>query len=214
MPGWLKGVLGGAAIVGTFVVFMLAVHCHESSVREPFDADKHLASGMKEAAGKGAELASIEATYVTPDARVHTEYGGKLRVSWVASGQGADEKATMPGAPRKGGGTRCTDYWLDVHVEHDPDGVYFEDDMNVVGDRDCYTKTAPGPLFCSIKAIWDRAIAAGAPNPALATITLETSSERTRTWKLTIIDNVENGPRKTLFAGEYPDNCEPHVEKK
>lgn len=213
MPTWVKGVLLAAGIAGAFVAMMLGIRCRDASIKEPFDADKHLASGMKEAGSHGAELESIEVTMVNPEARVYTEYGGSLRVSWVARDNDPDEKAVMPGAPRKGGGARCSDYWLHVHVEHDMDGDYFDDDMNVNHGMSCWRKTAPGPLFCSIKAIWDRAIAAGAPHPALATIKLDTREDKTRQWTFTIVDNVENGPRKTLFAGRYADDCSPRVEK-
>lgn len=214
MHEWVKRAAGVVAIGGSLAAFMLAMRCRENRLKEPFDADQHLASGMKEAAGHGAELESLEATYVTPEARVYTEYGGRLRVSWVAVDHDPDEKAVMPGAPRKGGEARCSDYWIDVHVEHDPDGAQFDDDMSVNHNMSCWKRTAPGPLFCTIKAIWARAIAAGAPNPGLATIKLETQQDKTRRWSFTIVDNVQNGPKKTLFSAEYPDDCEPQVEKK
>jgi len=209
----LKTVLGGAGIVGVVAAILLGIRCHEKNVREPFDADGYLVSGMKEALDHGAELASLEASYVTPDARVHTEYGGTLRISWVAVDRDANETAVMPGAPRKGGGAKCSDYWMNVHVDEGGDVASLDDDMSVNHNMSCWRRTAPGPLFCTIKAIWDRAIAAGAPNPALATIKLETREDKTRRWTLTIVDNVENGPRKTLFSGEYPDDCSPRVEK-
>ena len=213
MPAWLKTVIGGVVIVGAVALLLFAIHCKEQRAREPFDADKYLASGMKEATGHGAELQSIEVTYLTPDARVHTEYGGKLTISWVARGANPDEKAPMPGAPRKGGGDRCTDYWLNVELESDSDSTYLDDDMNMAGDRSCWQKTAPGPLFCTFKALWARAIAAGAPNPGLATIKLETRDDKTRRWTFTIVDNVQDGPKQTLFAAEYADDCEPKVER-
>src|SRR5262249_52630129 len=71
---------------------------------------------------------------------------------------------------------------------------------------------ALGPPHCTVREIWKRAIAKGAPAAALAQIALESallSDEPRSSWTFTI----EDAPRNIHISEEFPDDCEPVVEK-
>ncbi len=195
-----------AAVVGTVITVVVlggtfgVVCLREKHAREPFDADSYIADGMKDAPkqARGAELSSIEATFVTPDGRVHTEHRGRLFMTWVAPSKVEATAPVMPGAPRSAGGG-CTDVTLSVSLAGDSDGVSLRDHMDSSHDTECWKNTAPGKLHCTIADVWKRAIEARAPNPAMATIKLETTADSRRVWHFTI-----PGHR---FSAEFHDDC-------
>jgi hypothetical protein len=199
--------LAGALLAGGLV----GIVCYrEKRAREPFDADKYLASGMVDAKAeaRNVRLASIEASFVSPDGRVHTEHGGSLSIFWVGSGDDATAPA-VPGAPHRAGKS-CTDVFLNVHLYEDSDGVSLRDSIDSNRNVGCWKVTAPGSPNCTIAGIWKRAIAKGAPNPGFATIKLETTRAKSivkRTWQFRIVDRVTDGPDRTIFSADFADDC-------
>ncbi|MEO8701985.1 MAG: hypothetical protein ABI867_18210 [Kofleriaceae bacterium] len=197
-----------------FIAGMLGiVQCLEKKAKEPFDADHYLAIGMVDSLsqGKNVQLASIEITFVTPDGKVHTEHGGRLRMFFEGDG-GPLTKPEMPGAPGRGNNT-CDRISLDVYLDGDEIQT-LHDSFSTNQNMGCHENpTVPGRLRCSVAHLWKRAIAEGAPNPAYATITLVTTKAQPpeepsqRVWTFEIVDNSTSGPDKTLFSKHYADDC-------
>jgi hypothetical protein len=199
--------VGVAAIGGSVAVLKY----QDRRAREPFDADRYLASGMADAVreANNVQLRSIEITFVSPDGKVHTEHAGHLRMSWVGDGD-APTEAAIPGAPHRGS-KACTDISLRVMLSSDSDGIVLEDDIRTNRNTGCYGTALAGPLRCTVAKLWQRAIAKGAPNPA--TIRLDTAAAAPpelparRIWTFEIVDNVTDGPSKKLFAATFDDDC-------
>jgi hypothetical protein len=200
-------IFGGAAVL-TAAIFAVVMYC-DHNARKPFRADDYLADtyARARAIDPAAAFHSVEASDVDPDGRVHTEHGGQLRAVLLAPHTSAATAPDVLGEPHAGGGAGCHEVDEDVDLEVDESASLRDRVDDRVESNPC-DATVPGPLGCTIAQLWQRAIAAGAPHPALATIKLATDgTPPARTWTFTIVDRRTDGPDVTVFEHSFPDAC-------
>jgi len=208
--GWIVGGVT-CALVGGFVVWLVR---QERKAREPFLADEYIAETVTRAhqAAPDAAVRSVKATFVDPDGRVHTEHDGRLTVTLTAPSRRGAEEPVMLGAPHQGGGAGCLEMDEDVDLVIDEGASLSHDFHTTDATRPC-EPSVPGPLHCSIVELWQRAIASGAPHPALADITLaiagdpEQPKTLARAWTFEIVDRRTDGPNVTVFSKTFADAC-------
>jgi hypothetical protein len=113
----------------------------------------------------------------------------------------------MLGAPATGGGDCKV-----ISVDFNPDTGWFTADNANVQVTDgrgnaCAESTDERPR-CTTAQVWEKAIAAGAPHPALASVQLRTGRDKTLTtlhsWRFEIVDRTTSVP---VFMKYLPDDC-------
>jgi hypothetical protein len=205
--GWVIWVGGTVAVIAGSIALL---ECRDRAARKPFLADEYVAEAVARAHEHAADatITKIEATFVDPDGRVHTEHGGELRVTLRAPSQRGGDQPAVLGAPHAGGGSGCLEMDEDVDLYID-EGASLEHRFDTREENGACAAAVTGPLHCTIAEIWARAIANGAPHPALASITLstETGGAPVRTWSFAIIDRRTDGPDVPVFDKTFPDAC-------
>ncbi|HTJ45521.1 MAG TPA: hypothetical protein VL463_25630 [Kofleriaceae bacterium] len=201
---WLAMVGGG--VVLTAAIVGLTMYC-EHRAKQPFLADTYLGTVYDRAreVDPNATFTKVEASYVDPDGRIHTEHGGELRIELHAPHAIGGDQPEVLGAPHAGGGRGCLEVYEDVDLQVD-ESTYLSDDFDHRVENGACDPAPPGPLRCTIVELWQRAIAAGAPHPALATIELEIR-DQARAWHFSIVDRRTDGPDVTVFEKTFADAC-------
>jgi hypothetical protein len=154
--------------------------------------------------GPGMGIERLSVRYVRADGVLDAKYG-KLEVTLIGP-----EKPLPPDDPNRPIGAP------DERVRPPADCRALTWAASPLGWTEsgmCFTMSTVGrdvPLQCTIPAIWQRAIADGAPKTALATIELNDYGNG-RTWLVTVTDE----PRNINFRQTYDDaaaSCPPVVE--
>jgi hypothetical protein len=199
MVAWLRKRLRVVALVAVLigVIVWWRVRDHR---RRHLDGDTWLAEATEEARDwrSDAQLVRFEASAVGPDAK-------SLHVKWLfefgsPSLGTTSAPSVVPGAPAPPPSERCFIYSVSLRS-----GVRGPQSVSTSGDTssNCAPIVPTTPVHCSIKQVWARARAAGAPVPAYADIEL-TTKNGVRTWRFEIVDRAKG---TTLFKLDVPDDC-------
>lgn len=192
---WWMIVLVGILVVG-IILWRIWQHHLESR-----DGDEWLARGTEEARDwrSDAQLVRFDGDTISPDATMPTP-------RWVfvfasASMIAAPRPASVPGARPPRRPDACFVYSVVMQSgARGGDAVYAHGEpTNCPSNQEPIAK----PLRCSIKQVWARAKAAGAPTPAYAKILLE-SKHGVRTWHFEIPDYESSKP---VFRTDLDDDC-------
>jgi hypothetical protein len=178
-----------------------------------YDFGETLERATREARGTAsdAELSGVFAKYVDvsgrvrmPDAAARRHAGG-INFAFLSRASASRAAATMLGAP----GTRSSDC-KSIRIEISPDyGMFTGEGVSSttadLSGTDCASST-PTPPRCTLAQVWKRAIDAGAPSPAFATIELGTGhvGGASLSWTFEIVDRTTG---KKVFKKTFPDDC-------
>ena len=176
---WKLRVTGVAFLIGAAVVAVVF-----RSLTKDINADDTVASAFDDARDEDENLRfeSLEIKGVEPDGSVPPD--GRVRV-WFRDPAREVVKATqkMPGAPKRGGDT-CQGY--EVRASYGGRrGRTRRDDSDWTHDSNCGPTTTRA-LKCTVAQIWQRAIAKGAPNPAIAEVSAVVQPDGSIHWRLEI----------------------------
>jgi hypothetical protein len=171
--------------------------------RKSQDGDAWLAEATADARNwkSDAQLVTLKGHGVAPDG--HTPGLEDFQVTWEYefTSQSLDPSHpsnVVPGAPAPRARERC--YRYSVSISKIGRGTLDAHGAAIV----CTTAETPTtPVRCSIRTVWDRAKARGAPVPAYAEIML-TTRQGARSWHFEIIDHAHG---KTLFEIDLADDC-------
>lgn len=167
------------------------------------DGDAWLAEATDDARDwrSDSQLVKLEGHGVAPDGT--TPLLEDFQLTWryefmSPSFAEAPTRKGVPGAPAARQSPRCFGYSVSIsktgRSRLNADG----------GPTSCTTSASIAtPLRCSIRKVWQRAKAAGAPDPAYAEIELKTSNGA-RTWHFEIVDHGKSTP---MFTVDFPDDC-------
>jgi hypothetical protein len=144
-----------------------------------------------------AQLVRISAEYVDPAGIAELNYGGEVRYRFASPSRAAQPTPTAPvlGAPAVADHVDCrVSVWVDKNKPLRLGSTY---------SSDC-TETLPsGSPRCTIGQVWQRAIAHGAPDRALATIELRLRYGKPQ-WHFQISDQARN---QSVTDMTMPDDC-------
>lgn len=164
---------------------------------KPIDADKMFASARTWASQQHAELQLLRAvtSYVDVEGMLDPEeVRFELELGYVSA---ADDPKRRTGAPvrdRKAP-ARCP------RLQFSPVSGWSTYDLPC-------TPAPPGFPHCSLRDIWKRAIAKGAPTDAVAVVTYDPRT-KDPAWRFAISD----GPRGVAIAHRFADDCELVLEQ-
>lgn len=209
-------------VLGLFGLFGLYNYTSDNKQHAPFSADEYVSRSIAEArsVAPDAEVIGLTAEFVDEAGLVHSTFevdgyyapGGKLammfRSSSHASGGGSPAMLGAPvtgktsencpflyvGAGLQGGGSKSLG--VESHWK----------------DNDC-RPSFPAAIRCTISQVWKRAIAAGAPHPALADIVLGPEvGHPVRVWNFEIKDrsSANKGGYDSftvVFSRTFADDC-------
>lgn len=140
-------------------------------------------------------VSKVEARYVRADGRLDPKFGQLSARSIFPTDTRGPEAARPLGAPIE---WNRSPMFLRF-VTWDSTGAVLNGDSGYGDAQAVLVRPA-----CTVAQLWQKAIAGGAPRDALAVIVLEAASEgRPQRWVFTITD----GPRRTAFRLEVPDDC-------
>jgi hypothetical protein len=183
----------------------------DKSAAEPFSADAYLGKAITSARGLAAdaELISVQADRVTPEGMVDvTQRGGLYLYFRSPSHSGSSQAPKMLGA--KGRGSVCPRIRVSASMRRGAKARHFDFETEWDERDSTCGASLPGKVRCSFPQVWEKAIAKGAPHPALADVELETTagaSGPAAVWHFSIVDRGGNGPEKSVFGATFADDC-------
>jgi hypothetical protein len=142
--------------------------------------------------------------YVAPDGTLAQQYGAlEITLQGPEPGPPPDDPSRPTGAPVPAPTTQ-----RECRAESWENGRWVP--SSHYNHAMCFGSAPPGPLRCTVLAIWSRAITDGAPRDALAKIRVMQGMGAAggSEWDFTI----EDAPRNISFRRSYPDDCDPTVE--
>jgi hypothetical protein len=145
-----------------------------------------------------AQLSRLNADYVSPLGIAQLKYGGEVRFRFVSPSHAEQPPAQAPilGAPALQDHVDCrVSVYADQNNKELRPGSTYSDN--------CTDPLPPSSPRCSVEAIWQRALAKGAPSEALATLELRLRSGEAQ-WKFQIVDQARN---QTVISLSFPDDC-------
>lgn len=150
---------------------------------------------------EGGRVTRVLVQYVRADAKLDPDHGAVLVETSYPFEFRADDPRRPLGAPDR----------VVARTPYDCRITRWTSIGNAIDEGRCnYRYGYLGRPRCTLAEIWRRAVTAGAPRDALATIELLVPSEgKPQRWQLAIIDR----PRDVHFALEVPDDCERVLEK-
>jgi hypothetical protein len=193
----------------------VGAYLNDKQQHAPFSADDYVARSIVEARtmAADAEVIGLAADYVDEAGLVHSSFeaggryapGGHLAMKFHSPSRVAQAESApgMLGAPATGKpAERCPSLRVTTTLEGNR-----SKQLVVSGawrDGDCRV-SFPEPIRCTVVQIWKRAIAAGAPHPALADLDLgPTTSHKARAWSFEIKDRAKG---TVVFSKDFPDDC-------
>jgi hypothetical protein len=196
-----RTLLGVAALVVVAGAIVLWVVRYDRRMSQ--DGDAWLAEATDEARDwrADAQILRLEGHAVAPDGTTPLLEDFQLtwRYEFVSPGLGEERRAdVVPGAPPPSRRPRCFGFSVSLskigRSRLDARG----------GATSCTShESIAAPVRCSIRQVWQRARARGAPSPAYAEIRL-TTSHGTRAWHFEIVDRVRSA---AMFAIDLADDC-------
>ena len=204
-----------AGTVSLFGVAGLFGYLNDKWQHEPFPADAYVARETTTARGMASDavVVGLAADFVDESGLVHTAFdagryyapGGHLEMTFHSDSHAAGGGAApaMLGAPAIGAAAQvCPSLLVSARLRGNRSRSLTID--ATWRDGDC-RKSFPEPVRCSIAQVWQRAIDAGAPHPALADIDLGPAKSGTgRAWTFKIIDR---GTKQVVFTKGFADDC-------
>jgi hypothetical protein len=164
-----------------------------------FDVSTGLKAALAMAQQKfsDAQLVRINAEYVDPAGIAELNYGGEVRYRFASPSRAAQPKPTAPvlGAPAVADHVNCrVSIWADKNKPLRLGSFY---------SSDCSETLPAGSPHCTVGQVWQRAIARGAPDRALATVELSLRDGTPR-WHFQIYDQARN---QSVSDMKIPDDC-------
>jgi hypothetical protein len=194
------------AIVGLLFFFAYA---RDRAAAVPFSADEYMLKALVAAqrAAPDAEIELARAEMIDAAGKVEPAQGGLLVAQFRSpSRDRAAAEPVMLGAKVKNAGA-CRRLVSVAALRVGIKARRFEFETKWREDPARCGPSLPEPLHCTFAAIWARAIADGAPQPALATIKLSTVEEKNtlaRVWVFTITDHRTS---TDVFRRVFADDC-------
>jgi hypothetical protein len=194
----IAGVLvfaGGAVLYG---------YLSDRAAAEPFDASVYMdrAWAGARAITQDAQIASLRASMVDELGRVHPAEGGHFTVYFRSPSKGPTGQPTVLGAPPAAGSMQCPRIRFEAGFRPGVRMRQFYEETAWFDQFGCET-SLPGVTQSTLRAIWERAVADGAPRPAYAEIDLDT--DKTRHWTFRIVDQT-SALHRTVFEHRYADD--------
>ncbi len=186
---WIAALAAGVLVVAVPVVVLVQRHrAARDQVAAGWDVQQYLAEAVADATSQwsDAELMKITADYVDSTGRAQLDVDGARLSYWFRS----PSRAQPPDPPSRIGlpaPTRTKPCQLRERIHYKGD-TSLSSDTQTDSSPGCGA-SVPGPLRCTVREIWQRAIAKGAPASALASIWLRTEGDPPkRTWHFEIND--------------------------
>jgi hypothetical protein len=201
--------------VGLFGVIGVGAYFNDKRQHEPFPADVYVGReiALARSMAGDAEVVALVADYVDEAGLVHSSFdqgryyapGGHLAMAFhsASHASGAPPSSGMLGAPSTGAPpARCPSLDVSARLRGNKSrSLTIEGNWR---DGDCRA-SFPEPIRCTVATVWQRAIAAGAPHPALADIELgPAKSGAGRAWRFSITDRAT---QKEVFTKSFADDC-------
>lgn len=208
-----------AAVIGCFVLVAAGGYVWQKIRNGPFVPEPYIASARAEAKAtvRDAVLISVDATYVDERGRVQAafeEEGGRWRYAGTLTlvFRSIEPVAVKPAkpvplgapAPAQPEAVACRHLEFKTGLRGGGRSGRFGTESRWREASHCGKAPVVPEVRCSLAAIWQRAIAAGAPHPAFASLSLRgTASDPS--WHFAIVDRANQD--RVVFAGDYADDC-------
>jgi len=206
--GRVVGVVAGLLVASGVIVWLVVRKLPQEATA--FDADEYIAKAWSAARDEAAdaELISVSVRMLTVDGRVDTDHGGRLEARFrspSAPGAAPAEPAIL-GANTKPSPAGCPVIAVDAYPYEGRRARRLSFGTTTKAGS-CDVRSSRAEVRCKVAEVWQRAIAKGAPQPALADVELvQTAADGAREWRFTITERGEHY-EKTVFSAVIPDDC-------
>ncbi|HRC57767.1 MAG: hypothetical protein IPI49_05475 [Myxococcales bacterium] len=166
------------------------------------------------ARAKGLVLTSLTLSYVRPDGVMDPTYGSmQAQIGDLPPPPPPDDPSRPVGAPEppRYASILGNDCW---ELAWRPGGMVSENHRRLCGPS-LGQSTPHQAVRCSIAQLWERARKDGAP-AGLAVISWDSYFELKESLPTTVLGwkfSITDAPRDISFQKQYPDDCDPIVEK-